>query len=61
VADSLCASTFGAGYRMAEFHDGDPGYWCGWDFWGDALSANLAPFVNTRFWVSINDQNANPW
>jgi hypothetical protein len=61
VADSLCASQFGPGYRMAEFHDGDANYWCGWDFWGAAWGANLTPFMGTRFWVSINDQNANPW
>jgi hypothetical protein len=61
VADNLCASYFGVGFRMAEFHDGDPACWAGWDFWGEALGANLAPFYNTRFWVSINDQNANPW
>jgi hypothetical protein len=61
VADSLCVSHFGAGYRMAEFHDGDPALWRGWDFWAAARGASIAPFQNTRFWVSINDQNANPW
>lgn len=61
AADAFCASQFGTGYRMAEFHDGDPTLWSGWDFWGEALNANLTPFRNTRFWVSINDQNANPW
>jgi hypothetical protein len=57
VADQLCAKTFGAGYRMAEFHDGkaaDEG-WAGWDFW--ARQAPKAP----RYWVAIDDQNANPW
>jgi len=61
VADSLCARHFGAGFRMGEHHDGDPAYWAGWDFWGEALGANLAPFQGTRFWVAINNQNANPW
>lgn len=61
VADSFCANQFGAGYRMAEFHDGDPNLWSGWDFWGSAKGANLSQFQGTRFWVAINDQNANPW
>jgi hypothetical protein len=61
VANDLCAAQLGPGYRMAEFHDGDPGLWSGWDFWGAVLDANLGPFQKTRFWVSINDQNANPW
>jgi hypothetical protein len=61
TADALCSGQFGAGYRMAEFHDGDPTLWSGWDFWGAALNADLTPFKGTRFWVSINDQNANPW
>ncbi len=61
VANALCASSFGAGYRMAEFHDGAPNLWSGWDFWGKVLGANLGPFSGQRFWVSINDQNANTW
>jgi hypothetical protein len=61
AANALCASQLGAGYQMAEFHDGDPAYWSGWDFWGAAAGANLSLFQGTRFWVSINDQNANPW
>jgi hypothetical protein len=61
TADSVCANQFGAGYRMAGFHDGDPALWSGWDFWAAARGASIAPFQNTRFWVSINDQNANPW
>ncbi|HYH95377.1 carboxypeptidase-like regulatory domain-containing protein [Hyalangium sp.] len=61
VADALCASQLGAGYRMAEFHDGDPTLWTGWDFWAEVSGASITPFQNTRFWVAINDQNANPW
>jgi hypothetical protein len=61
VADTLCSNQFGTGYRMAEFHDGDPNLWSGWDFWGAARGANLTPFQSTRFWVAINGQNANPW
>lgn len=60
VADAFCARSFGAGWRMAEFHDG----WYGpnlsssggWTFW-----ANGTIPVGTRFWVAINDQPANPW
>jgi hypothetical protein len=62
VADAYCAANFGAGWRMAEFHDG----WYGtnlttasaWHFWGNALG--LFP-ASQRFWVAINDQIANPW
>lgn len=61
VANALCAGQFGAGYRMAEFHDGDPTVWSGWDFWAQVLGANIGPFQGTRFWVYINGQNANPW
>jgi len=50
VADALCASQHGAGYRMAEFHDGG-----GWHYWGKG------PVCGDNFWVAINDQRANPW
>ncbi|ADV68786.1 hypothetical protein [Deinococcus maricopensis] len=57
VANQVCATEFGAGWRMAEFHDGQadgqPG---GWRFY-----ANGTVPATTRFWVAINDQNANPW
>lgn len=59
-ADALCASTFGNGWRMAEFHDGRYGtnlvYTGGWSFW----AYGQLP-AGTRFWVSISDQPANPW
>jgi hypothetical protein len=46
--------------RMAEFHDGDKAAgMTGWKFWGVA-SGDLNGFKD-RLWVSINDQNANPW
>jgi hypothetical protein len=61
TANAFCASMFGSGYRMAEFHDGDAYLWSGWDLWGEARGNNLAPFYGTRFWVAINDQNTNPW
>ncbi|MFD7583223.1 hypothetical protein [Kitasatospora sp. NPDC059817] len=50
-ADGLCEDSFGAGWRMAEFHDGQ-----GWSLW----AAGTLP-AGTRFWTAINDQPANPW
>ena len=50
--DEICAQILGAGYRMAEFHDGSGG----WSYWG---AGSIAP--GTRFWTAINDQPANPW
>ncbi|WP_345539091.1 S8 family peptidase [Phytohabitans rumicis] len=70
-ANRLCAASFGAGWRMAEFHDGwymvsgglprPPGFPLrvfpsGWSFW----AYGTLPTTN-RFWVSINDQPANSW
>ncbi|MEU1506269.1 RICIN domain-containing protein [Kitasatospora sp. NPDC005748] len=51
VADQKCATAFGAGFRMAEFHDGT-----GWGLW-----ANGTLPANTRFWTAISGQSANPW
>ncbi|MFF2045903.1 hypothetical protein ACFVVX_36335 [Kitasatospora sp. NPDC058170] len=51
AADQKCADSFGAGFRMAEFHDGS-----GWGLW-----ANGTLPANTRFWTAISDQPANPW
>jgi hypothetical protein len=69
VADNLCnkygQSNYGVtDYRMAEFHDGDQiAGRAGWSFWGDAAYSATRRFegFNDRLWVSINDQNANPW
>lgn len=47
AADALCAQEFGAGWRVAEFHDG----W-GWHF--QAFGGVGDPGQN--FWVHINDQ-----
>jgi hypothetical protein len=67
-ADSLCEI---AGHRfsirdlrMAEFHDG--GKLAGWSFWVDGTKGNISQEIKKglnkrRFWVSINDQPANPW
>lgn len=50
-ASAHCAAQFGAGWRVAEFHDG----W-GWNFqaYGGTVSAPAVP--STRFWVHNNDQ-----
>lgn len=60
VADGICAANFGAGWRMAEFHDGRYGTNFsssgGWTFW----AYGTLP-LGTRFWTAINDQPANPW
>jgi hypothetical protein len=60
AADAICASSFGAGWRMAEFHDGHYGTNLsstgGWTFW----AYGSLP-LGTRFWTAINDQPANPW
>jgi hypothetical protein len=50
------------GFRMAEFHDGDSSAgMVGWDFWADASAIEMLKISGTRYWVSINDQSANPW
>ena len=46
-ADALCVKEFGAGWRVAEFHDG----W-GWAFQAYGGVGNPAQ----RFWIHINDQ-----
>ncbi|AXG78398.1 flagellar hook-length control protein [Streptomyces paludis] len=60
VADALCVQYYGPGWRMAEFHDGrygaDLSQSGGWSFWAHGYLPE-----NTRFWVAINDQIANPW
>jgi hypothetical protein len=69
-ADELCETSgnqFGIkGLRMAEFHDGGKGNEAGWSFWVDGTKGNIIQerkrgLNNRRFWVSINDQPANPW
>lgn len=60
-ADAFVATQFGAGWQMAEFHDTSSGG--GWSWWA-YYSGNPLSFVankSNRFWVSINDQNANGW
>ncbi len=55
AADAYCAASFGAGWRMAEHHDGHHGE----GGWG--LVANGHIDGSTRLWVAINDQPANCW
>ena len=50
-ANKICADEFGAGWRVAEFHDGAQGKG-GWDF----LAYGNMGDPKTRFWVHINDQ-----
>ena len=68
IADELCRlqglKILGEdGFRMAEFHDGsdEGGSVAGWDFWADASTMTDLKIDDTRFWVSCNDQQANPW
>jgi uncharacterized surface protein with fasciclin (FAS1) repeats len=54
----VCQNSFGAGWRMAQHHDGSLSGTGngGWEFW-----AYGGLPIGTRFWVSISDQPANPW
>lgn len=52
AANTICAYAFGPGWRMTEFHDGQGGW--GWRAYGNINNTS-------RFWVYINDQNANCW
>ncbi len=47
AADALCVGEFGAGWRVAEFHDGWGWYFQAYGGVGDPAQ---------RFWVDINDQ-----
>lgn len=52
-------------YVMAEFHDGDQSGWAGWSFWVDMTDVYKNTygfdFITSKYWVAINDQQANPW
>jgi hypothetical protein len=50
-ANHICAKALGAGWKLAEFHDGG-----GWGFVGQGTVAG-----GGRFWVHINDQHGNCW
>jgi hypothetical protein len=51
-ADELCSVAFGKEWRMAEFHDAPKG----WNFFAKGIISS-----SDRFWVKINDQDANCW
>lgn len=63
VADGICASQFGVGWQMAEFHDGNGGWsWTSYgnlnDLYNDTDGSHT---LHHRFWVRISDQPANCW
>lgn len=51
-ADYVCYLHFGAGYRMAEHHDGGGGW--NWNAYSNVDDAS-------RFWLHINNQPGNCW
>lgn len=51
-ADALCQKQLGAGFRMAEHHDGGGGWT--WYAYGNILPGY--PLHKRRFWVYVNDQ-----
>ena len=53
-ASARCEAELGAGWRMAEFHDGGGG----WGLQGERQDGLRA---GTRYWVYINDQHGNCW
>ncbi len=53
-ANRIVESYLGSGWRMAEHHDGGGGWGC-WGYQHGDIPKN------TRLWVYINDQRANPW
>ncbi|MEO7324705.1 MAG: hypothetical protein ABIW82_07745 [Dokdonella sp.] len=57
-ADAYCAAKLGAGWRVAEHHDGVSanGAHGGW-----GLVANGHVRAGARFWAAINDTEANCW
>jgi len=73
AANQVCSDSFGAGWRMAEFHDGlyagtNPEEPFGSD-WAITPKSHGGWHINafgnvrsdTKYWVSINDQQANCW
>lgn len=53
-ANDLISSQLGEQWEMAEFHDGGTG----WYFWAHAEGEFS---LGEKFWIYINDQEANPW
>ena len=54
AASAVCRAELGAGWRMAEFHDGGGG-------WGLQGERGAGLRAGTRYWVHINDQRGNCW
>lgn len=54
AASARCEKELGAGWRMAEFHDGQGG-------WGLQGQRGAGLTGTTRYWVHINDQKGNCW
>jgi hypothetical protein len=63
AANAQCVSTFGAGWQMAEHHDGGGGWaWRAYGNINDLYDISVASHdPNNRFWVHINDQPGNCW
>lgn len=51
AGNQFCEQEYGAGWRMAEFHDGQ-----GWRLWAKGPLENF-----TRYWVAVRDKKANCW
>jgi hypothetical protein len=58
-ADAFCRDEFGAGWRLAEFHDGIVEGSAGHGGWAWYAHGRLA--LDTRYWVAISDTQANCW
>lgn len=54
AASAVCQAELGAGWRVAEFHDGGGG-------WGLQGERGAGLRAGTRYWVHINDQRGNCW
>jgi hypothetical protein len=54
--NAYCRAEFGAGWSVAEFHDGSVGGGVGWGFNAHGGVGN----AKKRFWVDINDQPNGP-
>lgn len=52
TGDAICSASFGANWKMAEFHNGGGG-------WAFRAFGNVRN--DQRFWVRISDQPANCW
>jgi hypothetical protein len=62
VANAACVAEFGAGWRMAEHHDGGGGWqWTAYGNLNDIFTVNHPSHtLADRFWVHVNDQPGAP-